>query len=410
MVLAVTVVVFNQTSAPLLFLVLPFLMLVAIQIDLGWAAICILMVALVGGWFSVHQIGPVGVSGQLNGQWRSALLQLFLASALFMLYTVSMAFEDLRKTQKQLTKIAALHKLVVDNSRDIIILGNLEGRRDYVSPGVKALSGWSPEDLEGRLFQDLIHPTDLPEVEMALRAMQAGSPGGTLEYRIRKRDGNFLWVEANMRVYRDPATGLPTGFLNLVRDVSERKRAEENLQTAYRAMETLVVVDALTGIANRRRFDDVLASEWRRSLRLGNRLSMLLVDVDHFKAYNDTYGHVRGDSCLKQIAEAALDVVVRPADLVARYGGEEFAVVLPGTDEIGAQAVAEEICRAVRNRKLIHATNPHGIVTVSVGCATVMPQRGMSPKDLIEISDKALYEAKGRGRNQVVVALPQSTA
>ena len=408
MVLAVTVIVFNQTRAPLLFLIFPFLMLVVIQIDLGWAAVCILMIALAGGWFSVHHAGPVGISGPMNAQWRSLLLQLFLASALFMLYTVSMVFESLRKTQMKLTKIAALHKLVVENSRDIIILSNLDGRRNYVSPGVKALSGWSPEELGGKLLQDFIHPTDLREFEMALQAMRTGSPGGTLEYRIRNKDGSFLWVEANMRVYRDPSTGLPTGFLNLVRDISERKLAEQNLQTAYKAMETLVVVDALTGIANRRRFDDVLATEWRRSMRLGNRLSMLLVDVDQFKAYNDTYGHVRGDSCLKLIAEAALDVVVRPGDLVARYGGEEFAVVLPGTDVMGAQEVAQEICQAVRNRNLPHVLNPYGIVTVSVGCATVTPVRGMSPNELIEISDKALYEAKGRGRNQVAVAAPQS--
>ena len=408
LLLAVTVLVFSQTYAPLLFLVYPFLMLVVINIDLGWAAICTLMVALIGGWYTVHGAGPVGLAVSLSGEWKSAVLQLFLASALFMLYTVSTVFESLRRTQNELKQIAALHKLVVDNSRDIIVLGSLEGRFEYVSPGVRALSGWDPGDLDGKLFQETIHPSDLPEVEMALRAMQAGSPGGTLEYRFLKSDGTFLWVEANLRVYLDPVTGLSKGFLNLVRDISERKRAEQNLQTAYRAMETLVVVDALTGIANRRRFDDAIATEWRRSLRLGSRLSMLLIDVDQFKAYNDTYGHVRGDSCLKQIAEAALDVVVRPADLVARYGGEEFAVILPGTDEAGALAVAEEICRAVRRRNLAHEKNPHGIVTVSIGCATVTPKRGLVAKDLIEFADKALYAAKGSGRNRVAVASRES--
>jgi len=129
-----------------------------------------------------------------------------------------------------------------------------------------------------------------------------------------------------------------------------------------------------------------------------------LIDADHFKRYNDTYGHVRGDSCLKQIAEAALDIVLRPGDLVARYGGEEFAVVLPGTDEIGAKAVAEDICQAVRNRRLPHEGNAPGIVTVSVGVATVIPVRGKSPQDLIESADQALYRAKGRGRNRVVVS------
>jgi diguanylate cyclase (GGDEF)-like protein len=169
-------------------------------------------------------------------------------------------------------------------------------------------------------------------------------------------------------------------------------------------MESLVVVDALTGIANRRRFDEALSTEWRRALRESDKLSLLLIDADHFKRYNDMYGHVRGDSCLKQIAEAAMDIVLRPGDLVARYGGEEFAVVLPGTNEIGAKAVAEDICQAVRNRRIPHEGNAPGIVTVSVGCATIVPQRGKSPLDLIESADQALYRAKGRGRNRVVVA------
>lgn len=404
LVLIVTVVVFSQSRAPLLFLIFPFLVLVAVQIDLGWAALSTLMVALVGGWYTVHNYGPMALATTIGPDWKAAILQLYLAAAMFTLYSISVVFGNLRKIQGELRQIAALHKLVVDNSRDAIELGDLDGRRTYVSPGIKALTGWNPEDLVGRVFRELIHPADLAEVEMAMRALRAGSEGGTLEYRARKLNGEYFWAEGSLRVYRDPATGRPIGYLNLVRDISERKRSEEHLQSAYRAMETLVVVDALTGIANRRRFDDSIATEWRRSLREASKLSLLLIDADHFKRYNDTYGHVRGDSCLKQIAEAALDVVLRPGDLVARYGGEEFAVVLPGTDEIGAKAVAEDICQAVRNRRLPHEGNAPGIVTVSIGCATMVPQRGKTAQNLIESADQALYRAKARGRNRVVVA------
>jgi diguanylate cyclase (GGDEF)-like protein/PAS domain S-box-containing protein len=404
MVLLITQIVFSQTSAPLLFLIFPFLVLVLIQVDLGWAALSTLIVAVIGGWYTVHGSGPLALATGVGPEWKAAILQLYLASAMFTLYCISLVFGSLRKTQTELRKIAALHKLVVDNSRDAIILGDLDGTRTYVSPGIKALTGWDPKDLVGRVFREVIHPADLAEVEMAMRALRAGSEGGTLEYRERKRSGEYFWVEGSLRVYRDPATGRPIGFLNLMRDITERKRSEEHLQSAYRAMESLVVVDALTGIANRRRFDEALATEWRRALREGDKLSLLLIDADHFKRYNDTYGHVRGDSCLKQIAEAAMDVVLRPGDLVARYGGEEFAVVLPGTDETGAKAVAEDICQAVRNRRLAHDGNAPGIVTVSVGCATVIPQRGKTPQDLIESADQALYRAKGRGRNRVVVA------
>jgi diguanylate cyclase (GGDEF)-like protein/PAS domain S-box-containing protein len=404
LVLAVTLGVFSQNRAPLLFLVFPFLVLVDIQIDLGWAALSTLGVALIGGWFTVHGYGPIALATTVGPDWKAAILQLFLAAAISTLYSISIVFGNLRRTQNELRQIAALHKLVVDNSRDAIELGDLDGRRTYLSPGIKALTGWEPEELVGRLFREMIHPADLAEVEMAMRALRAGSEGGTLEYRARKRDGEYFWAEGSLRVYRDPATGRPIGYLNLVRDISERKRSEEHLQSAYRAMETLVVVDALTGIANRRRFDELLTAEWRRALREGSRLSLLLIDADHFKRYNDTYGHVRGDSCLKQIAEAALDVVLRPGDLVARYGGEEFAVVLPGTDETGAKSVAEDICQAVRNRQLPHEGNAPGIVTVSVGVASMIPQRGKSTQDLIEGADQALYRAKGRGRNRVVVS------
>lgn len=404
MLIAVTVISFREPNAPLLFLVFPFLVLVLTQIDLGWAALCTLVVAIIGSWYTVHGRGPLGAAPHLGHQWKAAILQLYLAALMFTLYAISVVFGNLRKTQGELRKIAALHKLVVDNSRDAIVLGDLDGTQTYVSPGIRQLAGWEPRELTGRAIRELIHPADIAEVEMAMRALRAGAEGGTLEYRTRCRNGEYIWVEGSLRVYRDPATGIPVGFLNLVRDITERKRSEENLQSAYRAMESLVVVDALTGISNRRRFDEALATEWRRALRDSEKVSLLLIDADHFKRYNDTYGHVRGDSCLKQIAEAALDVVLRPGDLVARYGGEEFAVVLPGTDDMGAKAVAEDICQAVRNRRLPHEGNAPGIVTVSIGCATIVPQRGKTPQDLIEAADQALYRAKGRGRNRVVVA------
>jgi diguanylate cyclase (GGDEF)-like protein/PAS domain S-box-containing protein len=404
LVLACTLLVFRQSSLPLLFLILPFLVLVLTQIDLGWAALCTLMVAVVGGWYTVHNYGPISLAVNVSPQWRAALLQLYVAAAMFILYTVSIVFGNLRRIQNELRQIAALHKLVVDNSRDAIILGDLEGRKTYVSPGIKELTGWDPQNLVGRNFRDNVHPSELPVVETAMRALRAGSEGGTIEYRSRKKDGEYFWAEGSLRVYRDPATGRPIGFLNLVRDISERKRMEEQRQSDYRTMQTLVVIDPLTGIANRRRFDEALSTEWRRAVREGSRLSLLLIDADHFKRFNDTYGHVRGDSCLKQIAEAALDIVLRPGDLVARYGGEEFAVILSGTDESGAKSVAEDICQAVRDRKLPHEGNAPGIVTVSIGVATVVPQRGKSAEDLVELADQALYRAKAKGRNRVVIA------
>jgi len=187
----------------------------------------------------------------------------------------------------------------------------------------------------------------------------------------------------------------------VVRDVSERKKAEQKLQEAYNTVEALAITDALTGLANRRRFDQYLTIEWRRSMRDRQPLSLLMLDVDRFKAYNDTYGHQRGDSCLKQIAESCMDVVSRPGDLVARFGGEEFVVILTNTESEGAMHVANDICEALRSRKLPHSGNQPGIVTISAGCATLIPRFGKHAPDLIEMADRALYRAKHNGRNQV---------
>ena len=168
---------------------------------------------------------------------------------------------------------------------------------------VKALTGWDPRDLVGRVFREMIHPADVAEVEMAMRALRAGSEGGTLEYREHKRDGEYYWAEGSLRVYRDPATGRPIGFLNLVRDITERKRSEEHLQSAYRAMESLVVGRTrFTGIRQPPpSFDEALTTEWRRALREGDKLSPCSSTLTTSSATTTPTATSGGDSCLKQI-------------------------------------------------------------------------------------------------------------
>jgi len=226
-----------------------------------------------------------------------------------------------------------------------------------------------------------------------------------VECRLKNKAGEFIWVEANLRPVRDPVTGAPIGLLNMARDITRRKKIELELKEANAALEAMSLTDALTHVANRRRYDQCLSTEWRRALREKSPLSLLLLDVDWFKSYNDTYGHPCGDGCLEQIAEAAQDVVFRPSDLVARIGGEEFAVILPNTPEAGALEVAEQICSAVRHRRLPHNTNPLGWVTISIGCSTIVPSDGLSASTLMRLADKALYTAKHGGRNQVCSAV-----
>lgn len=163
----------------------------------------------------------------------------------------------------------------------------------------------------------------------------------------------------------------------------------------------LARTDGLTSLYNRRTFDDVLLREWRRLARTGEPLSVIMMDVDHFKLYNDTYGHGGGDSCLLRVARAAEGALQRPADVVARYGGEEFVALLPETKLDGAIAVAEAIRMAVSALNIPHASSKTAAhVTLSLGVASTIPQPDKEPAALLEIADQQLYGAKSEGRNR----------
>ena len=181
----------------------------------------------------------------------------------------------------------------------------------------------------------------------------------------------------------------------------QRKQAEEALRQANQELQRLANIDGLTQIANRRRFDQVLKQEWKRLRRDQAPLSLILCDIDYFKLYNDHHGHLAGDDCLRQVAQAIQKSVHRPADWAARYGGEEFAVILPSTTAEGALQVAAQIQATLANLNL-----PHGrslvsrTVTLSMGIATAIPALESSPEELIKTADRALYSAKAEGRNQ----------
>lgn len=178
------------------------------------------------------------------------------------------------------------------------------------------------------------------------------------------------------------------------------------LDSANRELTRLSAVDGLTGIANRRQFDEALLREWRRCLREREPLSLLMVDVDYFKQYNDGYGHQAGDECLKTVAATLRGKLRRPADIVARYGGEEFAAVLPDTAQEGAVRVAESMSSAIQQLGIPHEGSVFGSLTVSVGVATLVPLQVEGLPRLLGAADWALYEAKREGRNCVRVADP----
>lgn len=184
---------------------------------------------------------------------------------------------------------------------------------------------------------------------------------------------------------------------------------EEKLKETNQQLTEMAVMDGLTGVGNRRAFDDHLQSEWGRCQRSGDPVSLIIFDIDFFKIYNDTYGHLAGDTCLKRIADVLLtsSYMRRPGDLLARYGGEEFVVVLSGSGEEAASKIGERIRSDVATMKIPHEkTKAEGLdtVTVSIGVAGMVPQRGETPKSLIKAADEALYSAKFKGRNCVVVS------
>ena len=184
----------------------------------------------------------------------------------------------------------------------------------------------------------------------------------------------------------------------------QRLRTEIALTKANDRLQHLVSYDGLTEIANRRRFDEYLDEQWRQGKRDRCELSLILCDLDAFKAYNDNLGHQAGDKCLQAVASAIESVVKRPLDLVARYGGEELAIILPYTSQIGAFQLAEKIRNAVKNLQISHPQSPvSNYVTISVGVSSIIPRDDCSPKTLIRMADQALYEAKEKGRDRTVL-------
>ena len=207
----------------------------------------------------------------------------------------------------------------------------------------------------------------------------------------------------------DEACGLAAGgvdyIMKPINPVIVKARVEIHLELKRQRdfLQRISMIDGLTGIANRRRFDEALQSEWRRCSRSQTPLSLIMIDVDYFKCYNDCYGHLAGDECLRKVAGAVAAQVHRGADLVARFGGEEFACLLPDTGAEASRAMAERLRDSVLSLKLAHSMSAvSGHVTISLGVATLVPDGNDDSARLIDIADRSLYAAKLKGRNRIV--------
>ena len=210
--------------------------------------------------------------------------------------------------------------------------------------------------------------------------------------------GEQIWYEITKTQFRD-ASDDTVGVLTICRDVTDRKATQQQLADAIMELQMLSFSDGLTQVANRRRLDEALLLHWQQHQRDQEPLSLIMCDIDCFKAYNDNYGHQEGDRALIAVADIFKNMLRRPLDLVARYGGEEFAILLPNTDQAGAKVVAQNISSGLDASNIEHGYSVAGCkLTLSQGVATFIPQQDSEPNQLIAAADKALYQAKHAGK------------
>lgn len=212
--------------------------------------------------------------------------------------------------------------------------------------------------------------------------------------------GNAFASEQDRENYRALHEGYKTLLKQMKRVVKVSDLMQLELKNLYERLEMLSRIDPLTEIYNKRFFNEVFAKEWKSSIRLGNPLALLMIDIDYFKSYNDLYGHLKGDESLKLIAQEIKRSLLRPRDIAARFGGEEFVVILPDTSIEGAAYIAERILSNIRSLSVEHRKSPlNEIITVSVGTAAVYPKDDLTMEMLLKCCDQALYNAKKAGRN-----------
>lgn len=301
------------------------------------------------------------------------------------------------RNNSMLQRREAEFELLAEASVDLIERLTPDGIREYASPASRQILGLAPETLIGRSVLDFVPPQEQALARISLERLKEGSPVQRMLIRYDHPEGHESWLETTLSRLNTPKLG-PSDIVSITRDMTPHKQRFDELNA-------LASTDPLTGLANRRSFDRRL-DELMADARLNAAgFSLLIVDADRFKLYNDTYGHASGDACLQTIA-AGITQSVRRADLAARYGGEEFAVLMPMSDEAGAKLVAEKIRQKIASLRLPHERNqPYGIATVSIGVASWQPSAPEADGNaLFSRADAALYEAKNIGRNRVVLS------
>lgn len=294
-------------------------------------------------------------------------------------------------------------RTITDSIQAGIAYIDAERRYQFVNHYYEVRLGLSRAEIVGRCVWDVVGTENYQRVKPYIDRALAGE-STDFEFSFSYLSEAKRVLHATMTPAQD-LDGHVHGYYLFFFDITERKQMEEALRQANSELSLLASLDGLTQVANRRRFDDYLAQEWRRLMRDQQPISLVLFDIDFFKKYNDYYGHLMGDEALVEVAQTAKACIRRPADLLARYGGEEFAVILPNTHLEGAIAVAHQIQQTIRELEIPHAdSSVCPFITLSLGVATVVPGIEQDSNELIQQADTALYQAKNQGRNQVVAA------
>ncbi|WP_247254360.1 GGDEF domain-containing protein [Pseudomonas moorei] len=274
----------------------------------------------------------------------------------------------------------------------------------YIGPQIESLLGWAQDSWVGvNDWVERMHPDDRDYVvEFCVSQSRAGVDHEA-DYRALTRNGEYVWIRDVVHVVRKD--GEVEALVGFMFDISERKKTEEHLIRLQKQLEEYSFQDGLTGIANRRMFDTVLEREWTSAQRSGAPLSVIVLDIDYFKQYNDHYGHIKGDECLRRVARTLSLAANRPRDFIARIGGEEFVWLLPETDAESARLVANKCLHLIRQQQIPHefsAVSP--LLSLSLGVGTTQATPHTTALAFVEQVDKLLYQAKRNGRMRAAFA------